>query len=127
MKYAITIVAVGALLLAAAGESYAQKGYGYGYGGYGNGCPSCGGYGQNAGLLGWRRANNYGYGNANAGYYGNWNHHRYWGYFHNVDNVPVLPPPAYMSGPPTAAVTYPYYTTRGPRDFLLDNPPSIGP
>jgi hypothetical protein len=29
-------------------------------------------------------------------------------------------------GPPSAAVAYPYYTTRGPRDFLLDNPPSIG-
>ena len=29
-------------------------------------------------------------------------------------------------GPPTGAVTYPYYTHRGPRDFLLDNPPSIG-
>jgi len=30
-------------------------------------------------------------------------------------------------GPPTGAVTYPYYTLRGPRDFLVDNPPSIGP
>lgn len=30
------------------------------------------------------------------------------------------------AGPPTAGVAYPYYTTRGPRDFLLDNPPSIG-
>ena len=29
-------------------------------------------------------------------------------------------------GPPTAQVAYPYYTIRGPRDFLLDNPPSIG-
>jgi hypothetical protein len=29
-------------------------------------------------------------------------------------------------GPPSAQVAYPYYTTRGPRDFLLDNPPSIG-
>ena len=29
-------------------------------------------------------------------------------------------------GPPTAQVGYPYYTTRGPRDFLVDNPPSIG-
>ena len=29
-------------------------------------------------------------------------------------------------GPPTAQVAYPYYTTRGPRDFLVDNPPSIG-
>lgn len=31
------------------------------------------------------------------------------------------------SGPPTAHVGYPYYTLRGPRDFLLNNPPSIGP
>lgn len=29
--------------------------------------------------------------------------------------------------PATGAVTYPYYTTRGPRDFLARNPPSIGP
>ena len=29
-------------------------------------------------------------------------------------------------GPPTAAVGYPYYTTRAPRDFLVDNPPSLG-
>ncbi len=29
-------------------------------------------------------------------------------------------------GPPTGAVTYPYYTTRGPRDFLQNDPPSIG-
>lgn len=29
--------------------------------------------------------------------------------------------------PTGAAVAYPYYTTRGPRDFLLNNPPSIGP
>jgi hypothetical protein len=38
--------------------------------------------------------------------------------------------PAYRTvnpGPPTAAITYPYYTTRGPRDFLAQNPPSIGP
>lgn len=36
--------------------------------------------------------------------------------------APVVDP-----GPPTAAVTYPYYTTRGPRDFLARNPRSIGP
>ena len=30
------------------------------------------------------------------------------------------------SGGPMAQVAYPYYTTRGPRDFLLDNPPTIG-
>lgn len=29
--------------------------------------------------------------------------------------------------PPTGAVTYPYYTLRGPRDFLDRNPPSVGP
>jgi hypothetical protein len=31
------------------------------------------------------------------------------------------------AGPPTGAVAYPYYTTRGPRDFLAKRPPSIGP
>ena len=30
------------------------------------------------------------------------------------------------SGPPSASVAYPYYTVRGPRDFLMNNPPSIG-
>ena len=30
------------------------------------------------------------------------------------------------SGAPTAQVAYPYYTVRGPRDFLASNPPSIG-
>jgi len=29
--------------------------------------------------------------------------------------------------PPTGQVAYPYYTTKGPRDFLLANPHSIGP
>jgi hypothetical protein len=36
-------------------------------------------------------------------------------------------PVAGPAGPPTGAVTYPYYTTRGPRDFLAKNPKSIGP
>jgi hypothetical protein len=35
--------------------------------------------------------------------------------------------PAFNPGPPTGQVAYPYYTTRGPRDFLMKNPPSIGP
>jgi hypothetical protein len=30
-------------------------------------------------------------------------------------------------GPATGAVTYPYYTVRGPRDFLAKGPSSIGP
>jgi len=29
--------------------------------------------------------------------------------------------------PPVAAVTYPYYTLRGPRDFLQREPSPIGP
>ena len=29
-------------------------------------------------------------------------------------------------GPPTGHVAYPYYTNRGPRDFLMARPPSIG-
>ncbi len=33
----------------------------------------------------------------------------------------------FNAGPPTGQVAYPYYTTRGPRDFLMCNPPSIGP
>lgn len=34
-----------------------------------------------------------------------------------------------MQAPPNSpgAVAYPYYTNRGPRDFLQANPPSIGP
>lgn len=35
--------------------------------------------------------------------------------------------PAIQPGPPTAAITYPYYTVRGPRDFLQRNPTPIGP
>lgn len=35
--------------------------------------------------------------------------------------------PTGPAGPPTGAVAYPYYTTRGPRDFLAKCPPSIGP
>lgn len=35
--------------------------------------------------------------------------------------------PAFNQGPPVGQVAYPYYTVRGPRDFLRDNPPTIGP
>ena len=34
---------------------------------------------------------------------------------------------AFTPGPPIGQVAYPYYTVRSPRDFLQDNPPSIGP
>jgi hypothetical protein len=30
-------------------------------------------------------------------------------------------------GPPTGTYAYPYYTIRAPRDFLLNNPPPLGP
>jgi len=33
----------------------------------------------------------------------------------------------YNPGPPIGQTAYPYYTVRGPRDFLQANPPSIGP
>jgi hypothetical protein len=35
--------------------------------------------------------------------------------------------PSFNPGPPGGQVAYPYYTVRGPRDFLLDKPQSIGP
>jgi hypothetical protein len=35
--------------------------------------------------------------------------------------------PTFNQGPPVGQVAYPYYTTRGPRDFLRNNPPTIGP
>lgn len=37
------------------------------------------------------------------------------------------PTPETYPGPAAGAVTYPYYTLRGPRDFLDRNPMSIGP
>ena len=56
-----------------------------------------------------------------------------YGYFGGAHGTPGYPHhPHYQreyvgpQGPPTAAVAYPYYTIRGPRDFLIDNPPSIG-
>lgn len=33
----------------------------------------------------------------------------------------------YYSGQTHGAVAYPYYTTRGPRDYFADDPQSIGP
>ena len=33
---------------------------------------------------------------------------------------------SYQPGPPSAQVAYPYYTVRGPRDFLARNPRSVG-
>jgi hypothetical protein len=35
--------------------------------------------------------------------------------------------PAFTPGPPVGQVAYPYYTVHGPRDFLRDKPPTLGP
>lgn len=35
--------------------------------------------------------------------------------------------PAFTPGPQVGQTAYPYYTVRGPRDFLQNNPPTIGP
>jgi len=40
--------------------------------------------------------------------------------------APATNPMMQQSGPATAAYAYPYYTVRGPRDFFMKNPPSIG-
>ena len=43
----------------------------------------------------------------------------------NPTSVSAQPVPAY-AGPGSPQVTYPYYTTRGPRDFLSPAPMDIG-
>jgi hypothetical protein len=69
----------------------------------------------------------YGYGHPgqpwSGGHYGPWGgaHHTP-GYPHHHMHREYVGP----QGPPTAQVAYPYYTVRGPRDFFIDNPPSIG-
>jgi hypothetical protein len=83
-----------------------------------------------------------GYGpHGHGGHHGLGGHHGYaggpfhgghYGYFGGAHRTPGYPHHhlhrEYVGpqGPPTAAVAYPYYTVRGPRDFLIDNPPSIG-
>ena len=158
MKHFFTLLAVALLMLCAAQQSHASKGYtGLGYGGYAgyagagyghlhgaslHGCPHCarGGYGHGHGH---GYGHGYGYGHGHGyGHHPCECHPRYHGFHRSLYNVPMMTPPAYQAGPPTAAVTYPYYTVRGPRDFLQDgcgpNPilpyrrpticlPSIGP
>jgi len=74
----------------------------------------CGRTGCQAGPLGWQHGGLDYSSHLNAGPLG----HRA---PHALENQPFTP------GPPSAQVAYPYYSHRGPRDFLLDNPPSIGP
>lgn len=104
---------------------------GRGHGGYvgDSGCEACGdgsGVGYGAGGVG------YGAGMAGLGTH---SHHRGHqpGHLLGATPTPVARlPHGYMqdlgpSGPPSPTYGYPYYTARGPRDFLLNNPPSIGP
>ncbi len=45
----------------------------------------------------------------------------------HAGEIPHVDQPAYPGfGGQAPTYAYPYYTTRGPRDFLMDNPPSIG-
>ena len=70
-------------------------------------CDGCHGHGRHAGIGG-------GGGSGVAdGRRVNYGHHQ----TRTYDGPP---------GPATAQVGYPYYTVRGPRDFLVNNPPSIG-
>ena len=39
----------------------------------------------------------------------------------------VMQQEAINAGPPTGAITYPYYTVHGPRDFLAQDPRPLGP
>ena len=84
--------------------------------GRGKGCglfgKGCGARGMGCGLLGWGcgplgLGSRYGAGNQIPR---GWNSQQ-----------------AMMSGPASGAITYPYYTVRGPRDFLAADPRPIGP
>lgn len=70
--------------------------------------------GCQAGPLGWQQGGLDYSSHLNPGFLG-----------HNAGNAVAGQP--FQAGAPSAQVAYPYYTHRGPRDFLLSNPPSIGP
>ena len=61
----------------------------------------------------------------NSGIFGNRNASRGNGRFGRRRGVPFTDT-GMASGPASPHVGYPYYTNRGPRDFLVANPPSIG-
>ncbi len=82
------------------------------------GCKACGGacggrVGCPAGPLGWQQGGLDYSSHLNPGLLGH-------------DAPAALNNRPFTPGPPSAQVGYPYYTVRGPRDFLVDNPPSIG-
>jgi hypothetical protein len=86
-------------------------------------CNDCGG--KHHGMLG-HNGHGHGHGHGHGygdGYPGGYANHGAAGYKIGAHHREYIGP----QGPPTAQVAYPYYTVRGPRDFLIDNPPSIGP
>ena len=91
---------------AGGGGAYAGGGA-YGGGEYG-GCEACGDGRFAAGG-----------GGGNGGHFGG--QRGMAGVPHHFDREYQGPP-----GPQTAQVAYPYYTTRGPRDYFANNPMSIG-
>lgn len=107
-------------------------------GGHAGGCPSgaCGGHGGGYAHAGCeacgdgRFAGGGGHGgHGGGGHFGNGhgggpgNHQR------GMPGVPHHFSREYLGpqGPPSAQVAYPYYTTRGPRDYFANEPMSIGP
>ena len=111
--------------------AYGPPAYGFGGGAFGGGACGPGGCGQGGyggcgpGGCGPGYGHHHGYpgGPLHGGHYGYFGGaHRTPGYPHHHFHREYVGP----QGPPTAQVAYPYYTVRGPRDFLVDNPPSIG-
>ena len=87
------------------GKIGGKLGIGCGYHGGRTGCVT--------GPIGWQQGGlNYS-SHLNPGFLG---HHA----AGNLNNRP------FTAGPPSAQTAYPYYSVRGPRDFLLNNPPTIG-
>jgi hypothetical protein len=115
------------------GGSYPGSGCACGRGGCGNGACGAGGCGNGAcgggGCGPGGCGNGYGMngGGPNDPNGGGSNDPN--GYAHGQGPVPRGVGGQYLgaAGPPTGGVAYPYYTNRGPRDFLAANPPSIGP
>ncbi|MEL7264381.1 MAG: hypothetical protein AAFP69_06160 [Planctomycetota bacterium] len=77
----------------------------------GGNCNSCGAGQCRAGSLGWQQGGLDYSSHLKPGFLG-----------HGVRHQQQVVNP----GPQSGTVAYPYYTHRGPRDFLLSNPPSIG-
>jgi hypothetical protein len=79
----------------------------------GGNCGGCGRMGCGTGALGWQQGGLDYSSHLTPGLMG-----------HNA--AAQLNSRPFTPGPPTGQTAYPYYTVRGPRDFLMANPPTIG-